>query len=262
MGYTVDQIHKRLNYIDQVYKNECLNYRGKAETGQYYQEVCAEHFVHMDFPLQLQNANLTISRKTKYSAINHDGKIRGVTRRAEEHLAKIIFNTFKNRALKPLGEMLDYQVPLKNNRNDQAGKIDLISYDGQTLYLIELKDGKSSETLLRAMMEVATYEQWLDTKKLFLDYGLADNTKVEKAVLFPRENGYLTVDCDQIDKGILVHLGKLLNLLQVGVCILDWGGTDFLRELKNSAELPGPILFNAVPGLYTFAKASISLRIP
>lgn len=38
-----------------------------------------------------------------------------------------------------VGKILDYQVPLKNKRSDQAGKIDLLAYDGNVLRVLELK---------------------------------------------------------------------------------------------------------------------------
>lgn len=52
-----------------------------------------------------------------------------------------------------IGIVLDYQVPLKNRREDKAGKVDLISLNEDNLYLLELKRQDSNETMLRCVLE-------------------------------------------------------------------------------------------------------------
>ena len=44
--------------------------------------------------------------------------------------------------LNHLGKVFDYQVPLKSIQTDDAGKIDLVSYDKESnrIYLIEVKN--------------------------------------------------------------------------------------------------------------------------
>ena len=45
---------------------------------------------------------------------------------------------FRQKEISYVGEILDYQTPLKNKRSDEAGKIDLLSYDGRILRILEL----------------------------------------------------------------------------------------------------------------------------
>ena len=76
--------------------------------------------------------------------------------------------------LNPLGEVIDYQVPLKSKQSDRAGKIDLMTFDESTgiLRLIELKAPKSKETLLRCVLEIYTYYKTVDMNELLRSYGL------------------------------------------------------------------------------------------
>lgn len=85
-------------------------------------------------------------------------------------------------------------MPLKNTRDNKAGKIDLVSFDqsSKTVWLIELKKG-SRDTLLRCILEIAAYYQLLD-KNLFI--------KSYKDIL-----GNLGADC--IRKAVLVYKKQL-----------------------------------------------------
>lgn len=263
MAYTEKQIQSMLVPIGQLYKAGCLNYRGKADSGRCYQEICAEHLLRTKFPELIRNPSLKITRTGSYNIIRHGGEIKkSVTNREEEHLAKVIFNTFKDKKQNPLGEMYNYQVPLKNNRTDDAGKIDLISYDGETLYLIELKKGDSSETLLRCIMEIATYAQVIDSKKLLEDYFLPANTKIQATVLFPEENKNLSEDCKNAVSGAMGNLEKLRNKLLVSVCSLEWAGKEFGKELIQAENgTSGASKIKLETGLYSFEDASITITL-
>ena len=266
MAYTEEQIQSMLVPVGQLYKAGCLNYRGQAKSGRCYQEICAEHLLMTNFPGLICNPSLKITRAESYQT-NHDGEIKSVTKREEEHLAKVIFNTFKDEKAKPLGKMIDYQVPLKNNRTDDAGKIDLVSYDGSTLYLIELKNGKSTETLLRCMMEIATYANVIDTIKLLNDYSLPATTKIQATVLFPEENTKLVDDCSCATSGAMGKLEQLRKALGINVCELNWqpqakveSFIDELRDAKNGTS--GTIKVDSITSLYSFVQASIKTILP
>jgi hypothetical protein len=72
-----------------------------------------------------------------------------------------------------------YQLPLKNVQTDKAtGKIDLMTYNGKNLYLLELKKPDSRETMLRCVLEAYTYSKIIDQKKLLADFDLPDTTKI------------------------------------------------------------------------------------
>lgn len=110
-----------------------------------------------------------------------------------------------------IGRVLEYQVPLKNKRSDQAGKIDLLAWDGHVLRILELKKpGAESETMLRCVLEGDAYLRTVDTAKLIEDFNqgiqdlhLPEDTPV-KASPFVFENSRPERDyhseCPQLKK--------------------------------------------------------------
>ena len=99
-----------------------------------------------------------------------------------------MFNACKSGAqYAKVGKILDYQVPLKNKRSDQAGKIDLLAYDGNVLRVLELKKPDTQETMLCCVLEGYTYLRTADTRKLIADFDIPAGTPV-KASPFVFEN--------------------------------------------------------------------------
>ena len=82
-----------------------------------------------------------------------------VTMRLANHSRKYGFE------LGDWGRIFDYEFPLNSVRSDKLGKIDLLSYNdaNDVLYLVEAKrpHESSSESLLRAVLEIQTYYQVL-----------------------------------------------------------------------------------------------------
>ena len=92
---------------------------------------------------------------------------------------------FNQGSLNILGKVLDYQTPLKNERDDKAGKIDIVSYnrDIKTVYLLELKKEDNEETMLRCVLEIFTYSKTLDKDKFLEDFNLPKDTKIKASPL-------------------------------------------------------------------------------
>lgn len=69
-----------------------------------------------------------------------------------------------------IGEIVDYQTPLKDSDKDSAGKIDLLSYFGEQnqILILELKKEGSKETLLRCILEAYTYYKTIKDKAAFV----------------------------------------------------------------------------------------------
>ncbi len=177
-----DEIDKAKNDMDNFYKKNFINYRGKTKnTNEYYTEIVAEWLLQ-DTENYL-NKITKISRETSYKTLTHNEKIGNKnTNRYEEVLAKKLFQLKK---FKEIGEIIDYQTPLKNKKTDTAGKIDLLAYDKEKniLRILELKTFESMETMLRCVLEAYTYFKIVDTKKLLSDFGLPYDTEVRAAVL-------------------------------------------------------------------------------
>ena len=178
MGYTRSEILASCNAafreISTFYKQPFVNYRGRTnDTKELYTEVVAEFLCdHID---EFTNGIPTITREDTYNIKSHDKVIQNSkSNRIEEKIAKEMYQ--KQYAF--VGKMIDYQTPLKNERSDTAGKIDLLAYDGNVLRILELKKPDSEETMLRCVLEGYTYLRTVDRTKLLKNFKLPDNTPV------------------------------------------------------------------------------------
>ena len=182
-GYTKNEIINKLENLKDIstlYKEDFINYRGKTtDTGEKYTEVIAEWLLNnIDLLYKIQK----ISRKSSYKVETHDGKHNPESNRKEEIIAMEIF---RQSSLNILGKILDYQTPLKDKQGDEAGKIDIVSYnrDIKTVYLLELKIEDSEETMLRCVLEIYTYLKTLDGDKFLSDFDLPKDTKIKASPL-------------------------------------------------------------------------------
>ena len=172
---------ENLKDISTLYKEDFINYRGDTtDTKEKYTEVIAEWLI--------KNFNLfdnikKITRQSSYKVDTHDGKHNNQnSNRLEEIMAIEIFN---QKSLNILGEVIDYQTPLKDKLGDEAGKIDIVSYDkdNKIVYLLELKREDSKETMLRCVLEIFTYSKNLDKDKFLEDFNLPKDTKIKASPL-------------------------------------------------------------------------------
>lgn len=183
-GYIKDEIINKLENLKDIstlYKEDFINYRGDTtDTKEKYTEVIAEWLI--------KNFNLfdnikKITRLSSYKVDTHDGKHNNQnSNRLEEIMAIEIFN---QKSLNILGEVIDYQTPLKDKLVDEAGKIDIVSYDkdNKIVYLLELKREDSKETMLRCVLEIFTYFKTLDKDKFLEDFNLPKDTKIKASPL-------------------------------------------------------------------------------
>lgn len=211
-GYIKDEIINKLENLKDIstlYKEDFINYRGDTiDTKEKYTEVIAEWLI--------KNFNLfdnikKITRQSSYKVDTHDGKHNNQnSNRLEEIMAIEIFN---QKSLNILGKVLDYQTPLKNERDDKAGKIDIVSYnkDIKTVYLLELKKEDNEETMLRCVLEIFTYSKTLDKDKFLEDFNLPKDTKIKASplVFF---NGYQYKEMIEADNKYLKDLIKKLEI--------------------------------------------------
>ena len=172
--------------IRSFYKQDFVNYAGKTkDSKEYYTEIIAEWLLsHVD----LFNKIKLINREGSYRIESHDGKIiNQKSNRAEEKIAMKLFDYSQNKGeiFDKIGKIIDYQIPLKNIKTDDAGKIDLLAYneDTDTLRILELKKSDSKETMLKCLLEVYTYLKIVNKDKLLKDFGLPKNTIVKASPL-------------------------------------------------------------------------------
>ena len=188
MAYTRSEIRaqceKAFRNKNTFYKNSFINYRGKTtDTNEYYTEVIAEFLCERigDYV----NGIKCISRKSTYKTEGHDGIYDPCSNREEEIIAMRIFIQSQDRgAFDFIGTIEDYQTPLKATASDEAGKIDLLSFDGRVMRILELKKPDSKETMLRCVLEGFTYMKTADCDKLISDFGYDSENVLMKASPF------------------------------------------------------------------------------
>ena len=187
MDYTRAQILGRCKNAfgnkSTFYKMDFINYRGKTtDTGEYYTEVIAE-FLCDNINDYINGINC-ITRKSSYKTKGHNGEFDLASNRKEEKIAMQIFKQSRDRGPFPLiGKIEDYQTPLKSSADDEAGKIDLLSFDGKIMRILELKKPDSKETMLRCVLEGYTYLQTIDKPKLINNF----NDELKKDFVYNSE---------------------------------------------------------------------------
>lgn len=158
-----------------LYRAEIVNYTSYTQdNNELYSEVISAQLMAKFDELNHGIEPLKYGRqRNTYTVANHKGwvgKWCGADEtRQEERLAHTMFRKTYNE----IGTVLDYQVPLKDyaggrtpestvpeyDESASVGKIDLVSYNPDTkkIYLLELKRPDNKETLLRAALEIYTY---------------------------------------------------------------------------------------------------------
>ena len=209
MGYTrseiIDECKTAFQSKSTFYKQPFINYRGKTDdTDEYFTEVIAEFLCGRI--TEFMNGITVITRETTYKTPGHDGIIKDLDSGREE---EIIAMKMYDKQYDYIGNMIDYQTPLKNKRNDEAGKIDLLAYDGATLRILELKKPDSTETMLRCVLEGFTYLKTANISKLLADFKLPSGTIV-KACPFVFRNGEQHSEMREQRP----HLKRLMDLLE------------------------------------------------
>ncbi len=194
------------------YRADCVNYKGttfKAEGNEFYTEIISEWLLmHPEILRKIP----CITRDDSYWIKSHDGHTRAdASNRMEERIA---MEVFRNGTVAPLGRVLDYQTPLKNKESDDAGKIDLLSYDDDAgiLRILELKKPKSGETLLRCVLEGYTYFMKADINKLLSDFEIPQCREIRICPLFFRDSNQYT-EYEDLKNGKRPQLRALMTSL-------------------------------------------------
>lgn len=221
----IEIINKELKTTATLYKANCINWIGKTKDSQkYYTEIFSEFLIKNKDILETEIT--PIKRTSGYYIDTHHIELQlSKTNREEEIFAKSFYmNKIK---IFELGEIIDFQIPLKEKQSDVAGKIDLLSYNNQnkTAYLIEFKYGDNSETLLRAVLEIFTYSKIIDIDQLKNDlitkYNKRDIKHIKRAVLVT-VNTQASDDIENIKKNKKPFLKELINKLDVTIMCVDY----------------------------------------
>lgn len=172
----LEKISVAVQHMDTFYQQDFLKWTGQTLNDKIlYSEVTADYLLnHLELLDRIScvgRESYLVNHTPSQNAEDYQGT------RKEEHLAQAL----KGKTLDGLGEIKEYQVPLKRSAKDEGvGKIDLVSLNGCKLYVIELKIDTSEETLLRCAMEVFTYCRQANREQLMKDYHA---TEIVPAVL-------------------------------------------------------------------------------
>ena len=196
MSYTTEEIKAKvcdalIANPATVYTQDFVNYKGCVD-GERYTEIIARELwsvVSLQHQQQSTNRELFLSipkitREESYKTESHKDLAKRErpenSNRDEEWIAIGMYG----KTFDYIGEILDFQTPLKNSADDVAGKIDLLSYNKEenVAYILELKKPGSEETLLRCALEAYTYWKTVDKEKLLCDFGIK-GAELRKAVL-------------------------------------------------------------------------------
>jgi len=216
---TVQVLEHELKNAKKLYNANCVNWKGNpSDSKEYYTEVISRELLkEKKFVLLGKIAQIN---RVNYNVDTHDGKHNGNTNRAEEIFAMRL----KGKKLEKLGFVIEYQVPLKEKRSDDAGKIDLVTSTNESIYIVELKYIGNKETLLRAILEIWTYYKQLNKVNFLKSFKLLKQNKIEdirKAVL-------LSVDCNAYNEAKELSkrpkLKQLAKALDVDIFLLEENG--------------------------------------
>jgi hypothetical protein len=129
----------------------------------------------------------------------------------EKRFVRAIFNLGQ---LQPLGEMIDYEVPLKQPKakgDAKHGDIDLLCRTSDAILCVEAKDPRDSSPVLKAILQAFAYTSLASIRRdaFVADFNLPTNLPLTPAILIGRKS----IIHIKERRGDYPHFGSLLELL-------------------------------------------------
>jgi hypothetical protein len=213
----IQHLQKSIAKGGSLYQMNCINRKGKTD-GVEYGELYARDILENFKNISVSKEN--VKRKKNYLIDHKSAGVNFKGSRHEENTAKILY--YSGKIENELGRFLDFQVPLKDSMRDESvGKIDLISVKNGNLFIVELKIKNKSDSLLKTILEIKSYEEQLDCDKLIKEcvkkYKLENRTyKIKKAIL-------LDTECKALEqyRNRKTNLNTLIDLWNIKVVVLD-----------------------------------------
>lgn len=206
-----------------LYQQRFVNYKGKPlGVSEKYTEILAEELYNGSILINTSGNNYTaFTEKVTTGPLHNHAEVKYTPykqndkKRNEENIAKRMFQ----KGCSTLGNLenfsvVDYQVPVIRNYKSHAGKIDLILTSDYVAWIGELKDDRSDESLLRAVLEVETYFQKVSHQKLMTCY---KKGSVGKAILIFKN----TRPYEEFHSKDNKWTKKLLNKLDIIVFLVE-----------------------------------------
>lgn len=216
--------------IANLYNENFINWGGKLSDNKItYSEFFARVLIEQGIIEKL--ANITPINREKSYKVEHDAKVDVESNRGEEIFAKKLIQ--KEKDYSEIGRFIDYQVPLKGKQADNAGKIDLVSYnkDSNVVYLHELKLFQNSDTLLKCILQIETYYRLLNHEKFKKSFNFKEEVKIKKSLLiFENSDQHKEIE-NLADTSALKELIKKLDI-NIFLIIVDIKDIKRVNNLK------------------------------
>jgi hypothetical protein len=128
---------------------------------------------------------ITGLRQGGFRVAAHRGQAKlrtGIAQFTEKRFCRALFNAG---LVSGLGQVIDYEVPLKATEDAPHGDIDLLCTEGVSILLVEAKKSSSNESIVKAILEAFTYSSLVaSVRGTFLnDFGLPQDTPMVPVVL-------------------------------------------------------------------------------
>jgi len=232
-SHTRDSIFKELRQQslgwNLLYKTDAINRQGKTVGG------VPEKMTEVVSQFVIENFDEFVTGIKKYYRENRsdldypDKPYRTASHEAgddeksvkEKEIAYTLFEVSEQRPNEThwaIGRVLDYEIPLKEHQSDSIGNIDLVSRNGDTLYILELKKPSSRESMLRCILEAYTYYLSIGSLNKFIT-SFDDEGTIKRVAIAPlifKNRSRHGSPWRNIDKEEHGQLLKLIELIQKG----------------------------------------------
>jgi hypothetical protein len=158
-------------------------YQWEHLSGEAYEEWISEWICDESEGIKLHFDGL---RKRSFRIGTHCGQLKRSTddydRYNEKRLVRAMFN---HKTLPEIGEVIDYEVPLKEAQTSDHGDIDLLCHREDSLLCVEAKAPKSDDSIIKAVLQSFVYTSLVASCRLrFLaDFGISSSARLIPSVL-------------------------------------------------------------------------------
>lgn len=216
MGYTKEKVIELLGKsiesdISTLYNPKKNKYINNKETDDGY--LCYDEIAKYLLDPRNQFKKKFDSIPEKKRSLLYKQKTHNI-RQKEKRLAHGLQET----EFEDIGEIIDYEIPLKINKNDEnVGEIDMLAYNNRKKQysIIELKIQKNeNDSLLHAILQIYTYYRQINKKKLFDEYEKPSDKDIQKVV-------FIFKDSRQYNELKSEYMRRLAKFLEVKIFVLE-----------------------------------------
>ncbi len=127
-------------------------------------------------------------REQNFNLIDHKGQAilsTTISQVTEKRFIRALFNFGQDKPIEYFGNIIDYEVPLKATQKADHGDIDLIVKNESNLLIVEAKQHKSSESILKGLLQAYVYTFLVNAVKqvFYKEYNFSYNLILTPAIL-------------------------------------------------------------------------------